>query len=137
MNSAEDASPSGSVSIAGAAGIRRGGWRARGHAGWWAFALHRISGIALAVFLPLHFWALGEALQGDAALDGFLRWTERPLIKASEIVLVFLLAIHLGGGLRLLLVEAMGWRARWQPALIAAAAGFAVACALMFALNLG
>ena len=39
--------------------------------------MHRLSGLALAVFLPLHFWALGQALQGDAALDGFLRFTDR------------------------------------------------------------
>jgi len=134
MNAAEAASRSGAVT---AVTIRRGGWRTRGHAGWWAFAIHRISGLALAVFLPLHFWVLGEALAGEAALDGFLRWTERPLVRASEVVLVFSLAIHFGGGLRLLLVEWLGWRARWQPALIAGAAGIAVACALTFALNLG
>ena len=28
------------------------------------------------LFLPLHFWALGRALQGEAALDDFLRWTD-------------------------------------------------------------
>ena len=30
-------------------------WRARGHGGWWAFALHRLSGVALTLFLPLDF----------------------------------------------------------------------------------
>jgi fumarate reductase subunit D len=112
-------------------------WRARGHAGWWAFAVHRLSGLALAAFLPLHFWALGQALGGAAALDGFLAWTESPLVKASEIGVVLLLALHLAGGLRLLLVEFRGWRAAWQPALIAGAGGVALACALLFALNLG
>ena len=111
-------------------------WRARRHAGWWAFAVHRGSGVALSVFLPLHFAVLGQALQGEAALDGVLRWTERPLVQASEVALVFLLALHLTGGLRLLLAEFAGWRASWQPALIAAAAGAAALCALVFALNL-
>lgn len=116
--------------------IRRGDWRARGHAGWWAFALHRASGLALAIFLPLHFLALGTALNGAAALDSTLAWTEGPWVKASEVVLVFLLAAHLGGGLRLLVVEFGGWRGGWQPALIAAAGGGATLCALVFALNL-
>jgi fumarate reductase subunit D len=111
-------------------------WRARRHAGWWAFAVHRASGVALAVFLPLHFTVLGQALQGEAALGGVLRWTERPLVQASEVALVFLLALHLTGGLRLLLAEFAGWRASWQPALIAAAAGAAALCGLVFALNL-
>ena len=116
---------------------RRNDWRARGHAGWWAFAVHRGSGLALAVFLPAHFVVLGTALTGAAALDAVLAWTERPLVKASEVVLVFLLAAHLAGGLRLLLVEFGGWRAAWQGALISVAGGAAVLCALVFALNLG
>lgn len=118
------------------ASIRRGDWRARGHAGWWAFALHRVSGLALAIFLPLHFLVLGAALHGEVALGATLAWTERPWVKASEIALVFLLAAHLGGGLRLLLVEFHGWRAASQPTLIAAAAACATLCALLFALNL-
>ena len=116
--------------------IRRNDWRARGHAGWWAFAVHRVSGLVLAVFLPAHFLVLGKALTGAEALDGVLAWTEQPLIKASEVALVFLLAVHLGGGLRLLLVEFGGWRAAWQPALIAATGVVDVSCALLFALNL-
>jgi fumarate reductase subunit D len=119
-----------------AGAIRRNDWRARGHAGWWAFAVHRASGLALAIFLPAHFLVLGQALTGAAALDGVLAWTEMPLVKASEVALVFLLAVHLGGGLRLLLAEFGGWRAAWQPALIAATGGVAVSCALLFALNL-
>ncbi len=119
-----------------AAATRSNDWRARGHAGWWAFLVHRVSGLALAVFLPLHFTVLGEALAGPAALDRVLAWTEQPLVKASEVGLVLLLAVHLTGGLRLLLVEFVAWRADRQPTLIAAAGGIAVLCALLFALNL-
>jgi fumarate reductase subunit D len=115
---------------------RRSDWRARGHAGWWAFAVHRASGLALAVFLPLHFLVLGQALTGAAALDAVLAWTDRPGVKASEVALVFLLAAHFAGGLRLLLAEFGGWRASWQPALLAAAGGLATLAALLFALNL-
>jgi fumarate reductase subunit D len=111
--------------------------RARRHPGWWAFAVHRASGLALAVFLPLHFLVLGQALAGEAALDGLLRWTERPLVKAAEVGLVLLLALHLAGGLRLLAIEAHGWRASWQPTLIALVGAAGVGCALLFALNLG
>jgi len=119
-----------------AGAIRRNDWRARGHAGWWAFAVHRISGLGLAIFLLAHFLVLGQALTGAEALDGVLAWTDQPLVKASEVALVFLLAAHLAGGLRLLLAEFGAWRASWQPALIAAAGGAAVLCALLFALNL-
>lgn len=116
--------------------MRTAGWRNRDHPSYWAFLVHRVSGLALALFLPLHFWALGQALAGEAALDGFLRWTERPLVKASEVALVFLLAAHLAGGLRLLLVEFVGWHRQAQRSWVAVAAGVALFCALTFALNL-
>ena len=115
--------------------VHRGDWRARGRPGWWAFAVHRASGLALAIFLPAHFLVLGTALSGAAGLDATLAWTDAPLVKASEVALVFLLAAHLGGGLRLLFVEFGGFRAAWQPALIATAFGSATLCALLFALN--
>jgi fumarate reductase subunit D len=116
--------------------IRRADWRARGHAAWWAFAVHRASGLLLSLFLPVHFLVLGSALNGAAALDATLEWTETPWVKAGEVVLVFLLAAHLGGGLRLLFVEFGGFRAEWQPSLIAVATGGATLFALLFALNL-
>ena len=85
------------------------------------FVLHRLSGLALALFLPVHFWVLGLALNDMARLDGFLRWSEAPLVKAAEMGLVFLLAVHLLGGLRLLALEFLPWR-DWQKTLAALAA---------------
>jgi fumarate reductase subunit D len=111
-------------------------WGDRGHVAYWAFIVHRLSGLALALFLPLHFLVLGQALEGEATLDVFLRWAQAPLVQASEIALVFLLAAHLTGGLRLLFVEFVGWRSETQKILIASAGGVAAFCALAFALNL-
>ena len=69
---------------------------------WIAAMVHRISGLALACFLPLHFLALGLAIQGEARLDGFLKWTANPAVKLAESGLVFLLAVHMLGGIRVL-----------------------------------
>ena len=93
--------------------------------------VHRISGIALALFLPAHFWVLGQGL----AMDAFLRWTEQPLVKAAEWGLVVLLAAHLGGGLRVLALEFLPWR-DWQKSLAAAAAALTLGWGLAFALAL-
>jgi fumarate reductase subunit D len=109
--------------------------RARNHPAWWAFLVHRLSGLALALFLPLHFWALGQALAGEAALEGFLRWTDQPLVKVSEWGIVVLLAAHAAGGLRLLALELLPWRG-WQKTLLAAAAGVTLAAGLALALAL-
>src|SRR5690242_10422020 len=115
--------------------IRRNDIRARGHAGYWAFVAHRVSGIVLALFLPVHFFALSQALSRPAALNGFLEWTRQPAVKFAETLLVLALAVHLAGGVRLLFVEFVGWRAEWQKTAIAIAAAVAVACALLFGLS--
>ena len=95
---------------------------------WLAALVHRLSGLALAAFLPLHFLALGLAIQGEARLDTMLRWTEQPLVKLAETVLVALVVVHLLGGLRLLVMENLSWRDGQQRfALIAAAAAGLVA----------
>ena len=93
--------------------------------------IHRISGVALALFLPVHFWALGKGLQ----LDEFLRWTEQPLVKFAEWGIVVLLAAHLGGGLRVLAIEFLDWH-EWQKGLATLAAVIVVGAGLAFALAL-
>ncbi|NKB54426.1 MAG: succinate dehydrogenase, cytochrome b556 subunit [Rhizobiaceae bacterium] len=84
----------------------------RSHGLWLAFILHRLSGVALALFLPVHFYVLSLALTEPARLDGFLNWTDRPLVKAAEFGLVFLLAVHIFGGLRLMALEFLPWPSR-------------------------
>jgi len=76
---------------------------------WYAAMIHRISGILLALFLPLHFLALGLAIEGEAKFDAFLRWTDSPLVKFAETGLIVLLAVHLLGGIRLMLIENLPW----------------------------
>ena len=107
----------------------------RGHAGYWAFLVHRVSGVLLALFLPGHFIALGSALEGAAAFDSFLAWTESPLVKFAEWGIVLLLAAHLAGGLRVLALEFLPWR-DWQKTLAALAAAVSLAVGLAFALAL-
>ena len=114
---------------------RRNDWRARQHPAYWAFWLHRVSGLLLAAFLPLHFLALAQALKGEAALDGFLRFADRPLFKLAEWGLVLLLALHMTGGLRLLLIELGPWsglKKDW----IAGAVGCSLVAGMAFALAL-
>jgi fumarate reductase subunit D len=98
---------------------------------WLAALAHRLSGLALALFLPLHFLALGLALQGEARLQSFIAWSAHPLVKFSEAALVFALAIHLLGGLRLLAIETGLSRGGRAPAALAVAT-IALALAVLF-----
>ena len=100
-------------------------------AGYRAFLVHRISGLALALFLPLHFLTLGLALEGTASLDRFLAFADLPLVKAAEWGLVVLLAVHLTLGARLLVLELGPWRGL-RTAWIGWAAGVAAVVGLAF-----
>jgi len=115
--------------------MMRNDYRSRNHPAYWAFVVQRVSGVALALFLPAHFWALSQALHGEARLDQFLRWTEQPFVKIGEVVLVLLLAAHTACGFRLLMIEFLAWR-DWHKTLLAAATAFSVAVGLLFMLNL-
>lgn len=86
-------------------------YKNRAHPLWYAYVLHRISGLALALFLPAHFYVLSLALN-TAAMNDALAWTEMPAVKVAEFGLVFLLAVHLFGGLRLLALEFLPWTSR-------------------------
>jgi fumarate reductase subunit D len=100
----------------------------RGSALWIAAMIHRISGLALAIFLPVHFFVLGLSFHGGARLDSFLRWTDQPLVKFAEGGLIFLLTVHLLGGLRVLVIENLDWRdGQKQLATLAAAVSAIVA----------
>ncbi|MEM7464231.1 MAG: succinate dehydrogenase, cytochrome b556 subunit [Pseudomonadota bacterium] len=97
---------------------------ARAHPLWLAYILHRVSGIALALFLPLHFWVLSLALTNPARLDELLAFAEMPIVKLAEIGLIFLLAVHAFGGIRLMAMEWLPWSAP-QKTLAAGAVGVA------------
>ena len=61
-------------------------------------------------------------------MESFLRWTDAWYVKLAETGLVFLLAVHLLGGLRLLVIENFPWRdGQKQLATVAAAISFAIA----------
>jgi fumarate reductase subunit D len=101
--------------------------RHRHHRAYWAFLGHRLSGIALALFLPAHFLTLGLALEGAATLDSALSFAELPIVKFAEWGLVILLSIHLFFGARVLVLEFLPWsepmatRASWiVPSAVAA-----------------
>ena len=104
--------------------------------GFVAAMLHRLSGIALAVFLPLHFLALATALRGANALDSFLALTRNPWVEAAEFGLIGALALHMTLGLRVLAIEFLDLREK-TAAVVSVCAAAACAVGLAFVLNLG
>ena len=103
-------------------------------AGRWAAAAHRVSGLALALFLPFHFLALGLAIEGEAKFDTFLRWSDQPVVKVGEWGLVVLLSLHLFFGLRVLAIEFLPWPGPLKR-LIAAGAAASLLLGAAFLMN--
>lgn len=90
---------------------------------WFFYILHRVSGLVLALFLPVHFWVLALALNEPELFDQFVKFTKNPLVKLSEAALMFLLCSHFLGGLRLLVLENFPWRSRQKTAAAVAFTG--------------
>lgn len=106
----------------------------RAHPLWLAYILHRLSGVCLAVFLPFHFWVLALAVTNPIQLDGFLATTEAGVVKLAEFGLVFLLTVHMFGGLRLMAMEWLPWTPS-QKTLAAGAAATSFLVASIFFLK--
>ena len=102
--------------------------------GFIAAMLHRVSGVALAIFLPIHFIALGTALGGADKLQSFLGLTHHWFTRAAEWGLVTALAMHMALGLRVLVIEWLAVRERSAIVVSGCLAG-SLAVGLLFLLN--
>ena len=104
------------------------------HIGFVAALLHRLSGLALVLFLPAHFLVLGLAVEDGAALDRFLNWTTSPWVKLAETVLIIAFALHFSLGLRLLALELLPWSSEQKTA-AGVGIGASLLVGLLFLLN--
>lgn len=70
-------------------------------AGGWAFILNRIAGLALVLYLSMHLVVLGRLTQGEQAWHDFLAFTENPLIKIGEFLVIAAGIFHGLNGIRI------------------------------------
>ena len=74
--------------------------------GSFAFVLHRVSGVALIVYLFLHILSITKAGQADPAdYDVVMRRFQEPDFKIGEILLWAAVLFHGINGIRILLVD--------------------------------
>lgn len=102
--------------------------------GFLAAMLHRLSGIALAIFLPMHFIALGTALGGADSLQSFLGVTHNAFVRTAEWGLVTALGMHMALGLRVLAIELFAVRER-SALVVSACVACSLTVGLLFLLN--
>ena len=73
----------------------------RRKAGMWAYALNRITGIGLVVYLYLHLGILSMLMQGQSAWDAFVALARSPFYLTLDVILLAGILIHGLNGLRL------------------------------------
>jgi succinate dehydrogenase / fumarate reductase cytochrome b subunit len=76
----------------------------RGGLGLLAFALNRITGIGLVVYLTLHLIVLSLLFRGEAGWDNFIALARSPLFLMLDVILMAGMLIHGLNGVRVALV---------------------------------
>lgn len=66
------------------------------------YILHRLCGLGLILYLPLHVWVTGRRLQGPEAWQQTMAILSRPVFVAGEILVLAAFVFHAVNGFRLL-----------------------------------
>jgi len=73
--------------------------------GMWAYALNRITGIGLVVYLYLHLVVLSTLSRGPGAWDAFVSLARQPYFLLLDVILLAGILIHGLNGLRIALTS--------------------------------
>lgn len=76
--------------------------------GMFAWMAHRLSGLALVVYLILHIWGL-KALSNREAYNALIASYHAPLFKVGEFLLWCAVVYHMINGLRIVLIDFLAW----------------------------
>jgi succinate dehydrogenase / fumarate reductase cytochrome b subunit len=106
-------------------------FRAGGSVGRWAFMLHRVTGLALTLYLGVHLVLLSQLRAGPNEWDAFVRLVRSPVYVALDALLLGVAAFHGFNGLRLTMLG-LGRAVRWQKEMLWASVALAVAFTAWF-----
>ena len=86
----------------------------RGGPGMVAWALHRVAGVGVILFLLLHIFDIFLMHFGPGLFNDLLFLYKHPLFRATEILLLFGLLYHALNGLRIITLDLFPATARFQ-----------------------
>ena len=90
----------------------------RGREGQWAFFLHRISGVALALYLLLHVFDISLVMFGpDGPFNAFLFFYHQWPFRVGLVLIIAAVVYHGLNGLRIILMDFTTWGVRYQAAM--------------------
>jgi succinate dehydrogenase / fumarate reductase cytochrome b subunit len=102
----------------------------RYHTGTVAWILHRLSGIALILYLILHIWVIHN-LNSQESFDIMMKFLNTPIFKFLELGLWAVIIYHTINGLRIIIVDFLGG-SRIQKELFW---GTIVVCVILFVMG--
>ena len=87
----------------------------RGREGQWAFVLHRMSGVALALYLLLHVIDISLVMWGpDGPFNAFLAFYHQWPFRIGLILIIAGVVYHALNGLRIILMDFTTWGVRYH-----------------------
>jgi succinate dehydrogenase / fumarate reductase, cytochrome b subunit len=90
----------------------------RGREGQWAFLLHRVTGVAVALFLLLHVLDISLVMWGpEGPFDAFLAFYHNWPFRIGLIMVIAAVVYHGLNGLRIILMDFTTWGVRYQRVL--------------------
>lgn len=87
--------------------------RYRIRTGMFAWMAHRLSGVALVVYLIIHIWGL-KSLSDPEAFNTLIAEYHQPIFKVGEFLLLAAVVYHAMNGLRIVLIDFLGWSPNQQ-----------------------
>jgi succinate dehydrogenase / fumarate reductase cytochrome b subunit len=76
--------------------------------GMFAWMAHRLSGVGLVAYLIVHVWGL-KSLTDPAAFNALIAKYHAPIFKVGEFFLLAAVVYHAINGLRIVLIDFLGW----------------------------
>jgi len=107
----------------------------RWHVGTWAWVLHRISGVVIALYLLLHIWVISFLQKGPESFNRVMHLLESPLVKLLEIGLLGVVIYHVLNGIRLVILD-LGWGMEHQKKMFWAVVGVGIVIFVLGAIPL-
>ena len=100
----------------------------KGSPGQWSWLLHRITGVAVILFLFMHVVDTALIGWGPEAYDRVLRAYQNPIVHLLELGLVIAVLYHSLNGFKITLID-------FFPKLVSHITGISIATATVFALT--
>ena len=82
--------------------------RYRVRTGMFAWIMHRLTGVGLVVYLMIHVWGL-TSLTDPESFNALIAKYHNPIFKVAEFGLLVAVAYHAMNGLRIVLIDFLGW----------------------------